>query len=146
MKITKKQLQTIIREEYVKVIFEKQGKKITASQAKIIAENINEGFLDDILGAFKSSGKDAVDQQEKNESAIIKTEEQLKKELQVLQMKSKDMLDSNGFVGDENDVAVLSIDLFRAACEEVLTSSKVSGPVKFNGKLSPGSGKFRRTG
>lgn len=142
MKITKNQLQKIIREEYVKVVFESQGRKLTSSQAKIIAENLSEGFFDDIMKSFKSSGKESADQQQKNEAAAVKTEEQLKKELMTIQQKAKDMLESNGFVGDENDVAVLGIDLFRAAIEEVMSASKVSGPVKSAGSRGVGTGRY----
>lgn len=142
MKITKNQLQKIIREEYVKVVFESQGRKLTSSQAKIIAENLSEGFFDDIMKTFKSSGKESADQQQKNEAAVVKTEEQLKKELMTVQQKAKDMLKSNGYVGDDSDVAVLGIDLFRAAIEEVMSVSKISGPVKSAGGRGVGSGRY----
>lgn len=146
MKITKNQLQRIIREEYVKVVFESQGRNLTASQAKIIAENLNEGFFDDIMKSFKSLGKESSDQQGKNEAAVVKTEEQLKKEIMMIQQKAKDMLESNGFEGDDNDVAVLGIDLFRAAVEEVMSASKIAGPVKSAGKRGIGSGRYSPLG
>ena len=96
MKITKNQLQTIIREEYVKVMFESHGRKISTSQAKDIAENLDEGFFGDVFKSIKSASKAGADsfarsrkdaskkdieaQEQKNEEALTKTQDQLKKE------------------------------------------------------------------
>jgi len=58
MKLTKAYLQQIIREEYVKVLFESNGKTISDEKARLIAENIEEGFFGDLAKTFKA-GKEA---------------------------------------------------------------------------------------
>lgn len=147
MKITPQELQKIIREEVVKSLFESRGRKLTLKEERALLENLDEGLFDDILGAFKSKGKSSQDQDKKNEEAILKTEQELKKEILAVQQKADDMLLSNGYVSeDRNEVAVLGIDLFRAAVEEVMSATKISGQVKSSGNRQFGMGKYRNVG
>lgn len=125
MKITKTQLQTIIREEYVKVLFESQGKKISQSQAKILAENLEEGIWDSIgkgIEAYKSSRAEekSAEQESKNDAALTKTELEIKKEIAKIRQHSKDMLKKHGWRGDENDMSVLGVDTFEKVILDVM--------------------------
>lgn len=158
MKLTQSQLKTIIREEYVKVLFEAKGRKLTTEQVKVLAENLDEGLFGDILKsvkaasaagaeAFASSRKaskeeDIAKQEEKNEAAAVKTQLQLKEKMVGIQQSSKDMLKSNGFVGEDNDVAVLGIDLFRSAVQEVMKSTEVQDVAKPSGGRDMSMGRF----
>lgn len=58
MKLTKQQLQTIIREEYVKVLFEARGQRISNNHAKVLVESLDEGFFDSLTKGLKA-GKEA---------------------------------------------------------------------------------------
>jgi hypothetical protein len=58
MKLTKAYLQQIIREEYVKVLFESNGQTISDEKARLIAENLEEGLFGDLVKTFKA-GKEA---------------------------------------------------------------------------------------
>jgi len=69
MKITKSHLQALIREEYVKILFESKGRKISDSKAKMIAESLDEGFFGDLLKSL-SAGKATFDtEREKSKAA-----------------------------------------------------------------------------
>jgi len=121
MKITKTQLQTIIREEYVKVLFESQGKKISQSQAKILAENLEEGIWDSIgkgIEAYKSSRAEekSAQQIQKNKSAVEKTKKDLRRNIGTIREQAKDILRKHGFVGP-NETGVY---LFEDAALEIL--------------------------
>lgn len=158
MKITKDQFQQLIREEYVKVILESKGYKPSQKQIRLFSENIDEGFLDTLGKAAKgaiSGGKAAYNksreadnqknkaqQEAKNDAAETKTQMQLKERLMGIQQKAKDMLKDNGFVGDENDIAVLGIDLFRAAIQEVMEVAKIKGKITPKGERGAGFGNF----
>lgn len=158
MKITKDQLQQIIREEYVKVILESKGYSPTQRQVRMLAENLDEGLFDSLGKAVKgaiSGGKEAFkksreeekeklskQQEAKNDAAESKTQMQIKERLMSLQQKAKDMLKDNGYVGEDNDVAVLGIDLFRAAIQEVMEVAKIKGKIKPMGDRGVGVGRF----
>jgi len=158
MKITKDQLQQLIREEYVKVVLESKGYKPSERQVRMLAENLDEGLFGRLGKAVKgaiSGGKQAYNkdkedekeklskqQEAKNTAAVTKTENELKAAIIRIQQKAKDMLESNGYVGDENDISVLGIDLFRAAVKEILSVEKIQGPVKSKGSRGVGVGSF----
>ena len=149
MKVTKSQLQQLIREEYVKVLLESKGYNATPQQVRVLAENLDEGFLDALKKGF-ASGKEAYkaarseDQEDKNLEAEVKTQEQIKKELVAIRMKAKDKLKSNGYVGDDSDVSVLGVELFDAAVKEVVSESDVAkAPIKPAVRTTPGLGRAR---
>ena len=150
MKITKNQLQQLIREEYVRTVLESRGYAATPQQVRVLAENLDEGIFGALGKAFKS-GKEAYkqargeDQEKLNFEAEVKTQDQLKKELVTLRMKAKDKLKSNGYVGDESDVSVLGIDLFEAAVKEVMgeSHSGKTAPRAVEKDVRAGMGSYR---
>jgi len=148
MKVTKSQLQQLIREEYVKVLLESKGYIATPRQVRMLAENLDEGFFDALKKGFES-GKEAFiqargeDQEKKNYEAEVKTQEQLKKEIVAIRMKAKDKLKSNGYVGEDSDVSVLGVELFEAAVQEVVSESDAA-KVPFKPQVrSAGMGRAR---
>jgi ribosomal protein L12E/L44/L45/RPP1/RPP2 len=129
MRVTKAQLQQLIREEYVKTMLESKGYKPSDKQVRTLVENLDEGFFDAVGKAFKS-GKEAYkaargeDQEQKNSQAEAKTQDQIKKEIVGIRMKAKDKLKSNGYAGDDGDISVLAVDLFNAAVKEVVSETE----------------------
>jgi ribosomal protein L12E/L44/L45/RPP1/RPP2 len=129
MRITKIQLRQLIREEYVKAMLESKGYKPSDKQVKTLVENLDEGFFDAVGKAF-TSGKEAYktardeDQAQKNSEAEMKTQDQIKKEIVGIRMKAKDKLKSNGYAGDDGDIAVLGVDFFNAAVKEVVSETE----------------------
>ena len=129
MKLTKQQLQTIIREEYVKVLFETRGRKISDNHAKVLVEGLDEGFFDSLKKGLKA-GKEAFssarseEQLEKNEAAVVNAAEDIKKEIEKVRMDSKNVLKKRGWKGDAGDLIVLSVDIFEQAALNVLGLSE----------------------
>jgi len=158
MQITKSVLQKLIREEYVKAVFEANGEKITDRQAALIAEGLDEGIFGSLVKAAKkgiSAGGEAFksareedaaraseEQATKNEKAVEKTEEDLDKLLARIQQKTKDMLKSNGYKSDDdNDIAVLGVDTFRSVVGKILSTSNLRGKKRGSGR-DASMGKF----
>ena len=158
MQITKSVLQKLIREEYVKAVFEANGEKITDRQAALIAEGLDEGIFGSLVKAakkgisaggeaFKSAREEdaaraAEEQEIKNKKAVEKTEIDLDKLLASIQQKTKDMLKSNGYKSDwDNDITVLGSDMFRSAVGRILSTSNLRGKKRGGGR-DASMGKF----
>lgn len=158
MQITKSVLQKLIREEYVKAVFEANGEKITDRQAALIAEGLDEGIFGSLVKAAKkgiSAGGEAfksareedaarasAEQATKNKKAVEKTEEDLKKELEIIKQQTKDMLKSNGYKSDwDNDITVLASDTFRSVVGKILSTSTLRGKKRGSGR-DASMGKF----
>ena len=143
MKITKSQLRSLIKEEYVKGLLEAKGYHPSERQVKTLVESLDEGIFDSISKMFKTGDKNV---DNRNLEAETKTQMQLKKEIEDLRISSKDKLKKHGFVGDENDAAVLGVELFNAALQEIMSSGSAtprSGKIlKFPRRVG-GLGKFR---
>lgn len=141
MNITKNQLQTIIREEYVKILFESRGHQISESEVKVLVESLGEGIFSNLF----SKAKDPKEQERKNFAAITKTEDDIIEKIVGIRQSVKDMLEKNGYVADDSDISILGINLFRKAVEEVMKASKIKGQVK-PAVSAAGLGRFRSTG